>query len=51
MNNEERDKMIIEMHQDIKWLKEWSISHRNEHAKYNYYFIITAIGVIIAFII
>jgi len=51
MTNNQRDKIIIETHQDVKWLKEWSVSHRNEHSKYIYYFIITTIGIIISFIV
>jgi hypothetical protein len=23
MDNEERDKLIVEMHTDIKWIKDW----------------------------
>ena len=30
MNDEERDKMLIEMHQDIKWIKDW-IKDQNKY--------------------
>lgn len=48
MNDIERDNMLIEMHTDIRWLKDFNIEHKAIHAKYFYYFIVTAIGVIIS---
>lgn len=30
MTNDERDKLIIEVHQDIKWIKEW-IATQNKY--------------------
>lgn len=30
MDNKQRDKLIIEMHQDIKWIKEW-IATQNKY--------------------
>jgi len=30
MNNDERDKRIIETHQDVKWIKEW-IATQNKY--------------------
>jgi hypothetical protein len=48
MLEEERDRLIIEMHTDIKWLKEWSTKHAQEHSKYIYYFVATAVGVLIS---
>ena len=43
-----RDELIIEMHQDLKWLKAYNIEHKATHAKYIYYFIVTMIGVIVS---
>ena len=43
MTNDERDRLIIEMHQDIKWLKGEHTIHKAEHSKYVYYFISTII--------
>jgi len=48
MNDIERDNMLIEMHTDIKWLKGYQVEHKATHAKYIYYFIVTAIGVVIS---
>ena len=31
MIDEERDKLIIEMHQDIKWIKEWIKTQNKYH--------------------
>jgi len=47
---EERDKLITEIHQDMKWVKEWTIEHKALHSKYAYYFFITLIGLIIALV-
>lgn len=30
MTDEDRDKMLIEMHQDIKWIKDW-IKDQNKY--------------------
>jgi len=48
MNDSERDKLIIEMHTDIRWLKNDSVEHKATHAKYVYYFIVTAIGIVVS---
>lgn len=48
MTNEERDKIIIETHQDVKWLKEWTVEHKAAHGKYIYYFITTFIACILS---
>jgi len=45
MTNYERDKYIIEMHTDIKWLKAGQLEHKNSHRKYVYYFITTFIAI------
>jgi len=36
MTNNERDKLAIEMHMDIKWIKAWTVEHNQKHAKYIY---------------
>ena len=47
MTNEERDDLIIEMHTDIKWLKQSNIEHKATHAKYIYLTWSTVIGLVI----
>jgi hypothetical protein len=50
MSPEERDKTIVEIHTDIKWIKEWTLEHKALHSKYTYYFIATVIGLLVALI-
>ena len=45
MTDKDRDNLIIEMHTDIKWLKQFSVEHKQTHAKYVYYFIGTVIAI------
>lgn len=45
MTDDDRDKLITEMHTDIKWLKQFSVEHKQTHAKYVYYFICTIIAI------
>ena len=42
MDNNERDRLIIEMHQDLKWIKEWIIT-QNKYKLMVYGAFITAI--------
>ena len=46
MTNEERDKMLIEMHQDIKWIKDW-IKDQN---KYKFMVWAALIGAVISLV-
>lgn len=39
MNEGERDEKIIEMANDIKWIKMWTVEHKSIHSKYAYYFV------------
>ena len=48
MTNDERDKLIIETHRDVQWLKDFNVEHKATHARYIYYFIVTAIGIIVS---
>lgn len=48
MTDEQRDKLIIETASDVKWIKAWTIEHKQTHAKYVYYFITVAIGIILS---
>ena len=41
MNDEERDRLLIELHQDVKWIKEW-IKDQNKYKLAVYIAIITA---------
>lgn len=47
MTEEQRDTMIIEINNDVKWLKEWTIEHKALHSKYSYFIIATIIGLLI----
>ena len=42
MDNNERDRLIIETHQDIKWIKEWIVT-QNKYRLMVYGALITAI--------
>ena len=33
MTDNERDKLITEMHTDIKWIKEWTVEHKSIHTR------------------
>ena len=46
MNDEDRDKMLIEMHQDIKWIKDW-IKDQN---KYKFMVWAALIGAVISLV-
>ena len=46
MNDEVRDKMLIEMHQDIKWIKDW-IKDQN---KYKFMVWAALIGAVISLV-
>ena len=46
MNDETRDKMLIEMHQDIKWIKDW-IKDQN---KYKFMVWAALIGAVISLV-
>lgn len=45
MNDKDRDDLIIEMHTDIKWIKAWTVEHKQTHSRYIYYFITTAVAI------
>jgi hypothetical protein len=44
VTDKDRDKLIIEMHTDIRWIKAWSVEHKQTHAKYVWYFISTILA-------
>lgn len=48
MTDDDRDKLIIEMHQDIRWLKAFNIEHKATHAKYIYYFLTVFVACILS---
>ena len=50
MDDSDRDKLIIETANDVRWIKSWCADHRATHAKYVFYFIGTAIALIIALV-
>jgi len=50
MNDIQRDELLIELRQDVKWLKAWAVEHKATHAKYVYYFLITLTGLLVAFV-
>jgi hypothetical protein len=49
MTDDERDKLIVETANDVKWIKSWTVEHKQTHDKYKWYFISTIIGVILSF--
>jgi hypothetical protein len=50
MNDSDRDRLIIETANDVKWIKNWTVGHKALHSKYTYFFFITLVGLIIALI-
>lgn len=48
MNKLERDELIVEMANDIKWLKEGTVAHRQSHSTYLYYFITCFVACILS---
>ena len=48
MNDSERDIKIIEMHNDIRWIKEWTVEHKQTHGKYLYYFITVFVACVLS---
>jgi len=48
MNDTERDEKIIEMHNDIRWIKEWTVEHKQAHSKYIYYFVTVFIACVVS---
>ena len=45
MTNIERDKLIIETANDVRWIKAWTVEHKQTHSKYIYYMITTFIAI------
>lgn len=45
MTDEQRDKLIIETANDVKWIKTWTVDHKQIHAKYVWYFISTVVAI------
>lgn len=50
MTSEERDQKIIEIHNDVRWIKDWIVEHKAVHTRYLYFFVITAVGLVLALI-
>ena len=48
MNDNERDKLIIETANDVKWIKQWTVEHKSIHAKYIYYLITVLVACILS---
>jgi len=48
MTDEQRDKLIIETASDVRWIKAWTVEHKQAHAKYIYYLITVAIGLVLS---
>ena len=47
MKCNERDKLIIETSNDVKWIKNWVIEHKKTHTRYTYYFITGLISIVL----
>jgi len=45
MDDEQRDKLIWEINNDVKWIKAWTVDHKQTHAKYVWYFISTVVAI------
>ncbi len=45
MTDEQRDKLIIETANDVRWIKSWTIEHKQTHAKYVWYFVSTIVAI------
>ena len=45
MTDDERDKVIIEMHTDVRWIKAWTVEHKQTHGRYVWYFITSMIAI------
>ena len=45
MTDDQRDKLIIETASDVRWIKAWTVEHKQTHAKYVWYFISTIIAI------
>lgn len=45
MTETERDKLIIETANDVRWIKAWTVEHKQIHGKYTWYFISTIIAI------
>jgi len=45
VTNEQRDKLIIETANDVKWIKTWTVEHKQTHSKYMYYFLTSFIAI------
>jgi len=48
MNDSRRDELIVEMHQDIKWLIKRDEEHKQSHSKYLYYMITVFIACVLS---
>ena len=48
MDDSERDKMLIEISTDIKWLKAYFMEHKVLHSRYTLYFVTIVIGLVIS---
>jgi hypothetical protein len=51
MTNDERDKLITEMHTDIKWIKDWTVEHKMIHFRYVLLAVGTLVGVIVSLLL
>ncbi len=45
MTDDQRDKLITETANDVKWIKAWTVEHKDTHAKYVKFFICTIIAI------
>ena len=48
MTNQERDEMLLEVHTDVRWIKAWTVEHKQTHSRYAYYFITTIAACILS---
>lgn len=48
MTEEQHDKLIIETANDVRWIKAWTVEHKQTHAKYVWYFISTIVAIFLS---
>lgn len=48
MTDDQRDMLIIETANDVRWIREWTEEHKKTHAKYVWCFISVVIAIFLS---
>lgn len=48
MDANERDRLIIETANDVKWIKQWTVEHKTTHSKYFYYMVTVFVACVLS---